>query len=153
MAQERKFTGVWIPEIIWLNKQLSAIDKVILTEIDSLDNENHCTAGNEYFAEFCDVSEKTVSRSIQKLIDLGYVTKIGFDGRIRTLRSNLQVRVDKMSYENGQNVQSERSKCPVINKYTNKSNNISIKEGRNFMDYNDSSKIATKETISYDDTF
>ena len=31
---------------------LNAIDKVILAEIDSLDNENHCTAGNEYFAKF-----------------------------------------------------------------------------------------------------
>ena len=91
----RKFKGVWIPNEIWQDSRLSANDKVILTEIDSLDNEDHCTAGNEYFANFCDISEKTVSRSIDKLIKLGYVSRIGFNGRKRILKSNLTVKIEK----------------------------------------------------------
>lgn len=94
----RKFKGIWIAEDIWLNEKLNAIDKVILAEIDSLDNENHCTAGNEYFAKFCQVSEKTVSRSIQKLIDLKYISKIGFNGRIRILKSNLNYKKEEITF-------------------------------------------------------
>jgi len=87
---EREFRGVWIPKQIWCNKDLSAIDKVILTEIDSLDNVEHCTANNDYFAEFCDISVPTVKRSIKKLEELGLIDRVGYDGRVRTLKSNLQ---------------------------------------------------------------
>ena len=121
--KEREFKGVWIPKDVWFAKDLNAIDKVILIEIDSLDNENHCIAGNDYFANFCDVSEKTVSRSIQKLIKLGYITKISFNGRIRTLKSNLLFSKDKLSSQNKQNDNSETSNCPAINITNNLDNN------------------------------
>lgn len=83
---ERDFKGVWIPKEIWLCKDLSALDKVIYAEISSLDNETHCTASNEYFAEFCDVGVATVTRSIQKLIDKGYIERVSFNGRQRVLK-------------------------------------------------------------------
>lgn len=38
MAEIRDFKGVWIPKEVWLDTRLNALDKVILTEIDSLDN-------------------------------------------------------------------------------------------------------------------
>lgn len=69
----RDFKGVWIPKNIWLNKELSVTDKVLLAEIDSLDNENHCTASNEYFADFFGVSVATITRSIKKLREMGYI--------------------------------------------------------------------------------
>jgi hypothetical protein len=34
---ERDFKGVWIPKEIWLDERLNALEKIILTEIDSLD--------------------------------------------------------------------------------------------------------------------
>lgn len=71
--ENRDFKGVWIPKEIWLNKELSALDKVLLAEISSLDNENHCFASNDYFAEFCGVGIATITRSIKKLKDLGYI--------------------------------------------------------------------------------
>lgn len=71
--ENRDFKGVWIPKDIWLNKDLSAIDKVILAEIDSLDNEDGCYASNKYLAEFCGVSESTITRSIRKLTKLGLI--------------------------------------------------------------------------------
>ena len=68
--QKREFLGIWIPRDIWLDENLSAIDKVILAEVTSLDNEETgCYASNKYLAEFCQCSEVTVSRSISKLVD------------------------------------------------------------------------------------
>lgn len=71
--ENRDFKGVWIPKQIWLNKELSAVDKCIFTEISSLDNENHCTASNEYLAEFCGVGVATVTRSIKKLKEMNLI--------------------------------------------------------------------------------
>lgn len=124
MENSRKFNGIWLPKELWLAKDLGAIDKVILAEIDSLDNENHCTASNEYFAKFCQCSERTVSRSITKLIELGYISMVSFNGRVRKLKSNCLFRVDKMSDETRQNVWADQTKCPANNINNNIDNNI-----------------------------
>ena len=87
---ERDFKGVWIPKEIWLDERLNALDKIILTEIDSLDcGEDGCYASNEYIAKFCQCSEWKVSTAISKLIDLGYIKALSFDGRTRKLKSCL----------------------------------------------------------------
>ena len=71
---DRTFTGVWIPREIWLDERLNAIDKVILTEIISLDDEvEHCHAGKYYLAQFWQCSESKVTKTIAKLIEMGYV--------------------------------------------------------------------------------
>ena len=85
----RSFKGVWIPKEIWINDKLTWVDKLIFTEIDSLDNENHCTASNKYLASFIGCSENKVSQAISKLIKLGYISILQFDGRTRVLKSNL----------------------------------------------------------------
>ena len=55
----RKFKGIWIPQKIWLDKNLTPLEKIILLEIDSLDDEKvHCFATNKYLADFCQCSEK-----------------------------------------------------------------------------------------------
>lgn len=83
---QRDFKGVWIPKEIWLNENLTMLEKVIYVEIDSLDNEeHHCTAGNEYLANFCGCSESKVSRAIKKLHELGLIEIISFNGRHRKL--------------------------------------------------------------------
>lgn len=86
--QQREFKGVWIPKEIWLDERLNALDKMILTEIDSLDKEETgCYASNQYLAKFCQCSESKVSLSISKLIKLNYIYLESFDGRKRVLRS------------------------------------------------------------------
>ncbi|MCM1497246.1 MAG: helix-turn-helix domain-containing protein [Clostridium sp.] len=92
----RDFKGIWIPKEIYLCKELNWTDKIILLEIDSLDNEDHCFAGNEYFADFLGISVVSVSRSINKLINLGFISVVSFDGRIRTLQSNLNFSLTDM---------------------------------------------------------
>ena len=87
---ERDFKGVWIPKAIWLDERLTALDKVILTEVDSLDQgERGCYASNKHIADFCQCGEWKVSTSISKLTKLGYLYVQNFDGRQRELKSRL----------------------------------------------------------------
>lgn len=90
MNESRDFNGVWIPKKVWLDTRLNALEKIILTEIDSLDNgEKGCYASNEHLAEFCQCSKTKVSTAIRKLIDCGYIYVQNFDGRKRELKSRL----------------------------------------------------------------
>lgn len=90
MNESRDFKGVWIPKKVWLDTRLNALDKVILMEIDSLDQgEKGCYASNEHLAEFCQCSKTKVSTAISKLIECGYLYIQNFDGRKRELKSRL----------------------------------------------------------------
>lgn len=90
MNESRDFKGVWIPKKVWLDTRLNALDKVILMEIDSLDQgEKGCYASNEHLAEFCQCSKTKVSTAISKLIECGYLYIQNFDGRKRKLKSSL----------------------------------------------------------------
>ena len=117
--EERGFKGVWIPKEIWLSKELSILEKVLLVEIDSLDNENHCTAGNDYFAEFCNCGTATITRAIAHLKELGLVEELPYNGKYRTLR------VIKLISQTNQNDESDSSKRLANNITNNKNNNNS----------------------------
>lgn len=73
MSKRRDFKGVWIPKEIWLSPDLGVVEKVLLAEISSLDNEDGCWASNDYFAKFLGVSTKTISRGVQSLQDKRYI--------------------------------------------------------------------------------
>lgn len=134
---ERDFKGVWIPKEIWLNDELSAIDKIILTEINSLDSDEHgCFASNEYLAKFCQVSTVTVSRSISKLCNLGLLQIKSFDGRRREIKSSLI----KMIRQDFQNDKSDVSIC--------NDNNIGNNLDSNYTHVRERKKIGT-ETEQY----
>ena len=120
---ERDFKGVFIPKEVWKDKRLNTLEKCILTEIDSLDNGiDGCFASNMYLAEFCQCSEKNISRAIQKLKELGYIELESFDGRTRVLRSNL-------SRQTRQIVQADYSNCLPNNIEEINKNNI-LKENK-----------------------
>lgn len=113
--QNRDFKGIWIPKEIWLNKELSALDKVLLAEISSLDNEQHCFASNEYFAEFCGVGVATITRSIKKLKELGYID-------CEMLKSETgSYRLIKI-ITRGSNQNDERGLIKMISNYNNTNN-------------------------------
>lgn len=124
----RDFKGVWIPKEIWLNEELTLLEKIIFVEIDSLDNEDHCIAGNEYFAEFCNCSESKVSKAIKKLKDLNMIEELSFDGRHRKLR------VVKNDKESSKKCYSESQKMlsnNIDNKQTNKDNSKELLLNKN----------------------
>lgn len=91
--QKREFKGVWFPAEVWLDERLTALEKIILIEIDSLDSDNGCYASNEYLAKFCQCSQSKVSGAITKLRQLGYIRIKSFDGRKRILESCLSFSV------------------------------------------------------------
>jgi uncharacterized phage protein (TIGR02220 family) len=86
---ERDFKGVWIPKEIFLNEALSWAEKILLIEIDSLDQSGQgCFASNEYLAKFVQVSEGSMANMVVKLMNKGYIIKKGFDGRKRYVSLN-----------------------------------------------------------------
>ena len=122
--QKREFLGIWIPRDIWLDENLSAIDKVILAEVTSLDNEETgCYASNKYLAEFCQCSEVTVSRSISKLVDYRALWIESFNGRQRVLRSVYSTEI-RQTYQNDKADLSKRHTNNIDNNMDNKDNNI-----------------------------
>jgi hypothetical protein len=90
IIMNRDFKGIWIPKTIWLCTDLKPNEKILLSEIDSLDNEKGCFASNEYFSKFLQVDISTVTRAIAKLKKLQYIFQESFNGRERILRSNLE---------------------------------------------------------------
>ena len=120
MNEQRDFKGVWIPKEIWLNEDLTLLEKVIFTEIDSLDNEDHCTAGNEYFAKFCDCSESKVTKTIDKLQKLGMIEILSFDGRHR------KISVVKSTTQSRKKYEAESYKIRSNNIVSKTKNNKSI---------------------------
>ena len=125
MNESRDFKGVWIPKKVWLDTRLNALDKIILTEIDSLDNgEKGCYASNEHLAEFCQCSKTKVSTAIKKLIDCGYIYVQNFDGRKRELKS----RLSNFERQNIKNCKAEYQYLKESNIYSNTFNNTDIKE-------------------------
>ena len=126
--QERDFKGVWIPKIVWLDERLNALDKIILTEIDSLDNgERGCYASNKYIADFCQCSETKVSTAISKLIKFGYLYVQNFDGRQRELKSrlsNFERQNNKKSDSDFENLKESNTNNNTYTNTNNKNNNI-----------------------------
>jgi hypothetical protein len=79
---ERDFKGVWIPKEVWLDVNLTWMEKLLLVEIDSLDKEKGCFASNKYFAEFFQLSPSRISELVSQLVSKGYVTTfLLYDGK------------------------------------------------------------------------
>ncbi len=100
MAKSKKesdFKGVWIPAEVWLDTRLGALETIILMEIDSLScSKRGCYASNAFIAEFCQCSTTTVSKTISKLIEIGYVVKEEH-GRQRILKTTFQNSQENLS--------------------------------------------------------
>jgi DNA-binding Lrp family transcriptional regulator len=73
---EREFLGVWIPKEIYLNKELTPTDKLLLAEITSLAKNGECFASNQHFSEFLGISKSQVSRLITKLVRLNFISVV-----------------------------------------------------------------------------
>ena len=108
MEHNRDFKGIWIPKEIWADKKLSIIEKVLLAEINSLDNEKGCFASNGYFADLFSRSETMICIYISKLKKLGYIREESFDGRVRILRSNRETYNLPLEFSRGMPLENSR---------------------------------------------
>lgn len=125
--QKRDFKGVWIPKNIWLNTELSWMEKLFIVEIDSLDNENHCFARNSYFAKFFQISKPRCTQIIKSLEEKGYLKIYLERSGKQILKRILIVNRDKYSKEPIKNSKQgiKNTKSNIIIQDNNTSNNIS----------------------------
>jgi hypothetical protein len=73
--QQRQFKGIWIPKEIWLNKDLTFQEKIILVEIDSYDDgQAGCFATNKHFVNNFGINSSRISQIIQSLQRKNYIT-------------------------------------------------------------------------------
>ncbi len=80
-----KFKGVWIPSEIYLRKDLSWSEKILLIEINYFFQNNQYCKSNKYLAEFLQCSAGSVANMLTKLRGLGLVKTKSFDGKKRML--------------------------------------------------------------------
>ena len=80
---EREFKGVWIPKEVWLNDELTLVEKALLAEIDSFSGDGKAFyKSNETIQEEYKISRPTISKALKKLEGMGFI-KVEFDGRKR----------------------------------------------------------------------
>ena len=84
--------GSWIPadiENLQLEHKITVLEMVLLSRVDRLVNSKGagCFASNKYLAEQMGVSLNTISTMISKLIQMGLLIQIKFDGRRRLLET------------------------------------------------------------------
>lgn len=128
---KRDFKGIWIPREIWLNKDLTIMERLFLVEIDSLDAEKGCFATNAHFAEVFDVSKGRCTQIIKSLEAKGCV-------KITLVRDGKQISkrtvrvVNKLNtLFNKLNQPSENIKHPYLeNDEGSNTNTNNTKEGK-----------------------
>jgi DNA-binding MarR family transcriptional regulator len=70
-----KENGIWMPNEIALNQDLSLEGKFLLVKIKNQDQTSDgCKSTNQDFANFLNVSTKTVQRTIKDLKELGLIS-------------------------------------------------------------------------------
>ena len=123
----RKFKGVWIPAEYWLDENLTIMEVVLITEIDSLDGENGCFASNKHFADFLGVTSGRASQLITDLKEKGYIqttytTNNNVTQRIIRVVNKLNTPVKKLN-RGIKNTKGVFKKCVTSNTSSNTSSN------------------------------
>ena len=125
---DREFKGIWIPAEIWLHPELTLVEKAMFAEIDSFTgNGSSFFKSNDQIQAEYGISRPTVSRSINKLEQLGLIVR-RFDGRVRHLSSNAACseftgRVKPVIRQSDQNDQADGSNDTSKKKRKNKPKN------------------------------
>lgn len=153
MDFERDFKGVWIPKEIWLNDELTMLEKCILVEIDSLDNEDGCNASNDYLAKFCQCGITKVATTISKLIKMGLIYQEAFNGRVRILKSRLS-KSERQTFKKCKAQQEKESETKSEKESNKEKDKKLIKEKEyiiNIDDYKENSIInnRAKESLNF----
>jgi hypothetical protein len=144
----RDFKGVWIPKDVWLDHNLTWMEKLLLVEIDSLDAEKGCFASNGYFGEFFNLSNSRISEMITSLVSKGYITTFllyeGKQVKQRILTPTIPIRKIDGGIRNTEEGYSEKAKgnnTLINNTINNKLINISFDEWWTLYDKKVGSKI------------
>lgn len=142
------------------DERLSASEKLLFSEITALSNKHgYCTAGNGYFSKLYNVSDRSVTRWIKHLKELGYLKYVPIykknskevDERRLYPLTNSKDPLDK-------NVYGGRQKCPRpldknvednITSINNINTNNDIKENSNKSNSNNKDNFDYKKFIEW----
>ena len=126
---ERQFKGIWIPAEIWLNMDLSAIDKILLADIDSFTgNGKMFYKSNATIAKELGVSESTIKRAFKALSDKNLIRVSGVTRKrlcesLMRFKSQNDLIKGQNKLDKGQIDPSLGSKCTPTNTITNSTTN------------------------------
>ena len=82
-ANKRVFKGVWLCAAIYESQGLSAVEKLLLAEIDALTTDTDaCYATNAHFSGRLGITVTRVDHLLGKLTRFGYIIRVSFDGRV-----------------------------------------------------------------------
>jgi hypothetical protein len=84
---EPKFTGVWIPAVVFQSSELSNAAKLLYGVVAGLDGEDGCYASNAYLQRSLNASERAIQLLLKQLEDAGLVVREEINGKriIRTV--------------------------------------------------------------------
>jgi DNA-binding transcriptional MocR family regulator len=125
---ERNFKGVWIAAEIWLDKDLTLVEKALLAEIDSFTgNGRSFMKSNDTIQDEYGISRNTIGRSLRKLADRGFV-EVTFNGRVRCVTTRAGS-IPKMGRQSTQNGEAASPNDTSTNTSKRTKNNTSKREG------------------------
>lgn len=122
--------GVWIPIGLYSRNDLSVLEMILLTEIDSLDNsEKGCFASNIHFSKLLKLSEGRTANMISDLKKREFIYYTFFDGRNRGLRVSDEIKAS-LNCESRvhENVKQDNKNVKQVHEYV-KQDNESVKAG------------------------
>lgn len=123
------FKGVFIPADIFLIKDLSLAEKILIVTILGLDNGGGCYASNEYLSRFVQITPTSCSGIISNLKKSGILFEPKkFDGRKRYLSVNTNFLYDMPTINMDADLKKDLSSISNIESQTNEKDNAAYKK-------------------------
>ncbi|MDA3806317.1 MAG: hypothetical protein PF440_00245 [Thiomicrorhabdus sp.] len=82
----KQLKGIWMPAQYLYAEDLSLQEKILMSFIFMLDQEDHCYASNKYLGSLIGTSAKTVSNMLIALKKKNYLEQMSWDGNMRIMR-------------------------------------------------------------------
>ena len=121
----REFKGIWIPKEIWLDKKISFMGKLLLAEINSLQNTEGCYASNDYFSDFFNLTKRRIRDLILELKENGYIqVKFVYKNGTKQIEKRIITinRYDSLSQPPNQNINLIHDNSKIQNSTLNSEN-------------------------------
>lgn len=123
------FKGVFIPADIFLIKDLSLAEKILIVTILGLDNGGGCYASNEYLSRFVQITPTSCSGIISNLKKSGLLFEPKkFDGRKRYLSVNTNFLYDMPTINIDADLKKDLGSISNIERQTNEKDNTAYKK-------------------------
>lgn len=129
----------------------------------SQDGESEFNGSLQYLADWCNCTKQGVLKCLKSLLEKDYIKKLEYTKnniKFCSYKTNLDILTKFNSIKQSLIGSIKQSSIGIKQSLTNntiyyntKLNNTNIRESRNFMDYNDKSKIATIDDLDTSETF